>query len=38
VVNPLIGLMDCAEAKHAVARRNGRNFCVDCGLRLIVAR
>jgi hypothetical protein len=38
VVNPLIAAMDCADAKHAVSRRQGRCFCVDCGTRLLVVR
>lgn len=38
VVNAQVRPMDCADAKHAVSRRQGRTFCVDCGTRLIVAR
>ena len=33
VVNAQIRLMDCGDAKHAVSRRQGRTFCVDCGAR-----
>jgi hypothetical protein len=28
----------CDSSKHAVARRQGRTFCVNCGTRLITAR
>jgi len=38
VVNAQIAVMHCGDAKHAVSRRQGRTFCVDCGTRLIVAR
>ena len=39
VVNAdLQGVTLCDGSKHAVARRQGRTFCVDCGTRLISVR
>ena len=39
VVNAgLRGAALCDGSKHAVRRRQGRTFCVDCGTRLISAR
>jgi len=38
VVNAGLRTTLCDDSKHAVARRQGRTFCVDCGTRLITAR
>ena len=38
VVNAGLRATQCDDSKHAVARRQGRTFCVDCGTRLISAR
>ena len=38
VVNAGLPATHCDNPKHAVARRQGRTFCVDCGTRLITAR
>ena len=35
VVNAHLAPTECDDAKHAVKRRQGRTFCVDCGTRLI---
>ncbi len=37
VVNAGLPATSCDDAKHAVARRQGRTFCVYCGTRLITA-
>ena len=37
VVNAGLRTTQCDGSKHAVARRQGRTFCVDCGTRLITA-
>jgi hypothetical protein len=38
VVNAGLRATQCDDSKHAVRRRQGRTFCVDCGTRLISAR
>jgi hypothetical protein len=38
VVNAGLAPTHCDGSKHAVARRQGRTFCVDCGTQLITAR
>ena len=38
VVNAGLAPTQCDGAKHAVARRQQRTFCVDCGTQLITAR
>jgi ribosomal protein S27AE len=38
VVNPNLPHTQCDGAKHAVAVRQHRAFCVDCGAQLITAR
>ena len=38
VVNAQLAPTQCDASKHAVARRQGRTFCVDCGTQLITAR
>jgi len=38
VVNARLPSTQCNSSKHAVARRQGRTFCVDCGTQLITAR
>jgi len=38
VVNAGLVATHCDGSRHAVARRQGRTFCVDCGMRLITAR
>jgi hypothetical protein len=38
VVNAGWPATHCDGSRHAVARRQGRTFCVDCGTRLITAR
>ena len=38
VVNAGLPATQCDSSKHAVARRQGRTFCVNCGTRLITAR
>jgi len=35
IVNAGVAAWQCAEAKHAAARRNQDHYCVDCGQRLI---
>ena len=35
VVNAVLAANNCDGSRHAVARRQGRTFCVDCGTRLI---
>jgi primosomal protein N' len=35
VVNAVLAANHCDGSRHAVARRQGRTFCVDCGTRLI---
>lgn len=37
-VNPLVVSPGCTEERHAAARRRQSAYCVDCGLKLIVAR
>ena len=37
-VNADLPATQCDDSKHAVARRQGRAFCVACGTRLITAR
>jgi len=37
VVNAGLRATQCDGSKHAVARRQGRTFCIDCGTRLIAA-
>jgi hypothetical protein len=38
VVNAALAPTHCDGSKHAVARRRGRAFCVDCGVQLVTAR
>jgi NMD protein affecting ribosome stability and mRNA decay len=38
VVNEAILMKECSEEKHAISRRGGTNYCVDCGEQLIRAR
>ena len=38
MVNADLPATQCDSAKHAVARRQGRTFCVHCGMRLITPR
>jgi hypothetical protein len=38
VVNADLPATQCDDSRHAVARRQGRTFCVHCGMRLITAR
>jgi len=38
VVNAGLPPTRCDGSKHALARRQGRTFCVDCGTQLINAR
>ena len=38
VVNADLPATQCDDSRHAVARRQGRTFCVNCGTRLITAR
>jgi hypothetical protein len=38
VVNAGLRATDCDGSRHDLARRQGRTFCVDCGVRLIAAR
>jgi hypothetical protein len=38
VVNAGLAPKQCDGSKHAVARQQGRTFCVDCGTQLITAR
>ena len=38
MVNADLPATQCDSSKHAVARRQGRTFCVHCGMRLITAR
>ncbi len=38
VVNARVPVTHCADTAHAVARRQGRTFCVHCGTRLIATR
>lgn len=38
VVNPNLGAASCSDADHAAARRRQVDYCVHCGLQLIVYR
>jgi hypothetical protein len=38
VVNERVRTQQCSESRHAVERRHGTVFCVDCGTRLISER
>jgi hypothetical protein len=38
MVNADLPATQCDSSKHAMARRQGRTFCVNCGMRLITAR
>jgi hypothetical protein len=38
VVNADLPATQCDDSRQAVARRQGRTFCVNCGTRLITAR
>jgi len=38
VVNEAILMRECSAEKHAISRRGGNKYCVDCGEQLILAR
>ena len=38
MVNADLPARRCDSSEHAVARRQGRTFCVNCGMRLITTR
>jgi len=38
VVNEAILMRECSEEKHAISRREGTNYCVHCGEKLIQSR
>jgi hypothetical protein len=35
VVNENIPIRECSEEEHAIMRRKGSKYCVDCGEKLI---
>ena len=36
VVNEKVPIKACTDEKHAITRRQGDEYCVDCGERLIL--